>query len=485
MSGCSRRGFLSGLAATGLATPLSSGAGGAGGKAAFYSTLPSLGDFDVVVFGAGPGGLGAAIRAARAGRRVAFVEKYGFPGGAGVYACTPLFFLFEHRGADGWGGGFHPERYRQIVRGLADETVRRLDRAGEAWPMADGDCRIPLEKRIGDAPLIGKVMFRPETISTLYHQMLSEAGVAKFFYAHLADAITDGRRVTGAVVSCLEGLRTIRAKVFVDATGEAHLVHLAGGKTEQADAKFTMHKSAFCFLGGVAKGAVDTYRRMYPQIRKDPVAPKNIWATPGWTFLPSDGEIILPIAYVTGDGCSSADMTRMDETLRKSNQALVRYLREHVPGFEKAHITREATQVGCRDGRHIVGREKVDIAFLDKAPVPENPVVPVWRWWGGEHAADQSKGFGTPQSGYHAALTAIPYGALVPRSFDNVLVAGRDLACDARAITTCRMMPTCMAMGEAAGEAAAIQCEKNLADAGAVPYGELADRLLAANAILA
>lgn len=245
-----------------------------------------------------------------------------------------------------------------------------------------------------------------------------------------------------------------------------------------------MHKSAFCFLGGVAKGAVDTYRRNYSKIRQDPSAPKSIWATPGWSSLPDDGEIIMPIVYVTGDSCSSADMTRMDETLRESNQALVRYLRMNVPGFEKAHITREATQVSSRDGRHIVGRERVDIAFLDKAPVPENPIVPIWRWWGGEHAADQSKGFGAPQNGYHPTLTAIPCGAVVAKSFDNVLVAGRDLACDARAVTACRMMPTCMAMGEAAGEAAAIMCEQNISDAGDVPYATLADRLLAANAVL-
>ena len=484
MNTTKRRDFLKSLATAGVAAPfvsLPARAETAADKGGYYKTLPSLGEFDVVVFGAGPAGVGAAIRAARDGRKVALVEKYGFPGGVGVYGCTPIFFLFEHRGAGGWGA--KPSNWKQIIRGLADEIVRRLDREGAASPMADGDCKIPLRTRIGDAPLLGKVMFRPDALRALLHRMLSEAGVTKVFYAHLCDVVTEGRTVERAVVSCLEGLRTIRAKAFVDATGDAHLVHLAGGRTVKPDPMHTMHKSAFMFLGGVEKGAVANYERLFPKLRAEGKLPKNVWAMPGYSELLDEGEIIMPIGFAVGDNTDSRDMTRMDEELRRTNEELVAALRREVPGFGKAHPIRQAMQVCSRDGRHIVARAQVGIEELANGPVPDDAVVPIWRWWGGEHAPDQSKGFGTPTSGYRPTLSAIPYRALQPEGFDNVLAAGRDIAVDAYSVTTVRMMPTCFAMGEAAGQAASIAVEKGVI-ASEVPYALLAERLQSANCIV-
>ena len=128
---------------------------------------------------------------------------------AAICGCTPIFFLLEHRGAGGWGA--KPGDWKQIISGLADETLRRLDREGAASLMADGDCKIQFRTLIGDAPLLGKVMFRPDSLRALYHQMLSDAGVTKIFYTHLCDVVTEGRTGERAVVSGLEGLRTIRA----------------------------------------------------------------------------------------------------------------------------------------------------------------------------------------------------------------------------------------------------------------------------------
>lgn len=463
-----RKTFLGGAVAA-VAAGCSRGESSSAAKCRYYSGLPSLGEFDLVVLGAGPGGIGAALAAARRGCKVALVEKYGFAGGVGAYGCTPIFFLFEHRGPKGWAAP--PSEWRQIIKGIPDEVVRRLDKVGAAVPMKDGCAQEPcLGERIGDSPLLGKVMFSVERLKATYDEMLTEAGVSRLFYTHICDAICEGRRISGAVVSCIEGLRTVKGKVFVDATGEASFAALAGNAVEKAAPGETMHKSAFVFLGGLKPGAIENYARMYVELRANGKIPSETWASRGYSRLLHEGEAILPVAIAVGDSASSADMTRMDAELRRTNLKLVEALRREVPGFEDAHIITEAMQVGSRDGRHMVARAKIDIDFLAHGEEPKDGVVPIWRWWGGEHAADQSKGFGgTGARGYDPrTLTSVPYRALVARDFDNLLAAGRGIWCDSRSVTTIRMMPTCMAIGEAAGTAAAKAIAAGIADLGDV-----------------
>lgn len=444
------------------------------GKIAFSAEVPLLGEFDVAVFGAGPAGVGAAISAARAGKRTILVERYNFPGGVGAWGSMGIFFLFEDDSA-------HPTR--QIIRGLPDEVVRLLDRRDAASLMRNNRCDEPLGARIGDAPLLGKVGFKPEELRLVYHDLLAEAGVRKLFMAQLAGVVRNGRRVESAIVSCLEGLRAIRARVFVDATGDAHLVHLAGGQTRQADPHETMHKSIFAELAGVAPHDILANKRHYLELFKSGRMPEGTWARMGFMHFLESGHVQLPVAYAVGDNCSSADMTRMDAELRHRNKELLNLYRHEMKGYENAYLVNSSIQVASRDGRHAVGRATLARDYLMGEVDAADGVLPIHRTWGLVHSVNQKEGFSSKDCGHKRGLRLLPYGTLVAADFDNVMMAGRCLSATPDVMSSCRMMTTCMAMGQVVGTAAALSLDFGIGDVGAVPHGKLIDRLETAHCV--
>ena len=480
MKGSGRRDFLKGSACLGAmmcagTTPARAAeTASAPGRIVFSAEVPLLGEFDVAVFGAGPAGVGAAISAARSGKRTILVERYNFPGGVGAWGSMGIFFLFEDDSA-------HPTR--QIIRGLPDEVVRLLDRRDAASMMRNNRCDEPTGEPIGDAPLLGKVGFKPEELRLVYHDLLDAAGVRKLFMAQLAGVVADGRRVETAVVSCLEGLRAIRAKVFVDATGDAHLVHLAGGRTRQADPRETMHKSMFAELCGVKPHDLLANKRRYLELFKAGQMPEGSWARMGFMRFLEPDHVQLPVAYAVGDSCSSADMTRMDAELRHLNKELLALYRRELKGYESAYLVNSSIQVASRDGRHAVGRKTLSRDYLMGETDAADGVLPIHRSWGLAHSVNQKQGFSTKDSGHRKGLRLLPYGTLVSADFDNVLTAGRCLSATPDVLSSCRMMTTCMAMGQVAGTAGALALDRGLGDVGAVPHGELVARLEAAGCV--
>ena len=467
----SRRSFVSGCAAAGLSGSVAGCRPDSApeGCVRYSSDVPVYGVYDVAVFGAGPGGIAAAIAAARAGKRTILVEKYGTPGGVSTWGATPLFFRF---------GDSDSKPTRQLVGGIADEIVRELDRRGETSLFRDCNCYEPSNERIGGRPLLSKVMAPQEPLRLVYYDFLDKAGVEKLFMAHLAGVVREGRRMTAAIVDCLEGPRAIRAKVFVDATGDAHLVHRAGAATVLPAPDETMHKSIFFEVCGVKPHDVAANWKRHGELKKKGMLPDMVWAFPGYTHYPEQDHYLIPIAYAVGDNCSSKDMTRMDAELRRRNWALLDFYRQNFDGYADAYWVNSAWQVGARDGRHIVARKTFDRSIVKGDKLPEDGVVPTIRLWGLNHSTRQKEGFSAKvDSGWRKGITQIPYGSLVPRDLDNVLAAGRCIGEETYVIGCTRMMPTCFATGQVAGTAAALALDRSLADVGAVPHAELCKRL--------
>jgi hypothetical protein len=422
--------------------------------------VPVLGDYDVCVVGAGPGGVGAAIAAARAGKRTILVEHYGYPGGVGTNCNSPTFFYDSYKG-------------QQYIKGIADEFIRRLAKRGAAWYNTKDERYQPDYSRpIGDGPIIDRVRTRVEDMRVAYHDFLDEVGVEKLFYTHLTGVVRDGGRITAAIVDCLEGPRAIRAKMFIDATGSAHLVHRAGGRTRQAPPDETMHKSIWATLSPGPHDTLEVFnenRRIFNDLYRNhrERLPENVW-----TGL----AIGLASGYVNGDGCDSRDMTRMDAEMRRRNFELLECYKRELKGFEDAYIISAIHQLGVRSGRHIIGRATVDKRLVTTSAMPDDPVMPFIRQWG-EHAASMKHGFGGAVHGQLDGLGAVPYGALVPVDFTNVLACGLCISVEEDYVKTIRMMPHCLTTGQVAGTAAALSLDIAKGDAGAVPYVHLRKRL--------
>ena len=109
-----------------------------------------------------------AVTLARLGKKTLLVEKYGYPGGVGTYGCCTIFFRFGEHG-------------RQLVSGLAEETIRRMDRRGAASFLVNDGCQMPEFRPIGDRPLLYKVITKTEDLRVVYHDLLSESSVDKLF----------------------------------------------------------------------------------------------------------------------------------------------------------------------------------------------------------------------------------------------------------------------------------------------------------------
>lgn len=420
--------------------------------------------YEVIVVGAGPGGLAAACGAAALGARTLIVEQAGYPGGVATNCCCPYLMGYA-------AGG------RQIAGGMADQLVRELDALGQARLIAEPD-HVPETEPIGDRPLLNNVVTSVEGVRVGARRLLARHGVASLHYATLIGARGEGRRVTAITLACLEGQRTLTADYFVDATGDARLTELAGGAVRRYPPDEVMTKTILLRVGGVRgfrRPEVSAAFAEKVRAGRVPLGAQDEFMGLG---LLNPGEVLLNFTLTTGDGLSSADLTRMDGELREQVLMTVDWYRREMPGFEGCYLLDAAGRVGVRAAQGIVGVETLTAADVDAGtPVPE-PVGLTSRNYGWHYLTVCRAPWGSSQPG----LRGIPWGILLAESFDNVTTAGRAVSCEARVIDTLRLMARCMVTGHAAGVTVALAA-RGQTDTLSVGYPAVRAALLAQGAI--
>ncbi|MGB9800071.1 MAG: FAD-dependent oxidoreductase [Thermanaerothrix sp.] len=388
---------------------------------------------DVLVIGGGSAGVTAAIAAAREGVNTLLVERYGFLGGTSTQVLDTFYGFFTP--------GSHP---RKVIGGIPDEVITNLERY-------DAMLIRPNTYGAGNG-----ITYNPDILKIVWESLAMQAGVQILFHALAVDVETDQGRITSVFLATKSGFLRVRPRVVIDASGDADIAALAGVPYESAaNGPVQALTTTFRLLN------VDTQRAL--QISKNELHERMAQAIAegGYNLPRKEGSIhITPLP-----GTMATNMTRVvniDPTdieqlswaeIEGRRQALeyFRFLKERIPGYENAHLAGLSVQIGVRESRRIYGQYRLtreDVLAARKfddaiaqcgAPIEEHHSGADTRW---EYLPEGET--------YH-----IPYRCLIPLHCDGLLVAGRCLSADHDAHASVRSMGQCMAMGQAAGIAAA------------------------------
>jgi hypothetical protein len=295
-----------------------------------------------------------------------------------------------------------------------------------------------------------EVIFDPEASKLVADRMIREAGVKLLLNSLVVDVVKKGNTITEIVVENKSGRQAIRGKVFVDATGDGDVAVAAGAPHEKTERSESLPMTLIYTIGGVNNTKVREYQKKDPELRK--VAKKvgfkcHVWGlkreeVQGPTFLHMDqiakGQLVVWGGSVHADGTDAEDLTRAEMELRERARAELEFLKKHVPGFENSYIAASAHYIGVRETRRIIGEY-----ILTEKDLDEKRTFP-----------DAIEWYEFPME--PREMHNIPYRCLVPKLIDNLLVAGRCYSATHGAQNKVRDIPACMAMGQAAGTAAAL-----------------------------
>ena len=414
---------------------------------------------DLIVCGAGTAGAVAAIAAADQGIDALVVDQFGCAGGSATNSfVTPMM-------NSGVPGNPHCSY-------VGEEINRRMVGLGAA---------------AGD----GKVWFDPEALKFVLEEMLTERGVRRLYHSFICGAEMDGRRVTGVTAANKSGLVALRGKAFLDATGDADLCArlglpvMHGNETDGANQPVSLRY----ILGGVDLDAFwEQIQSMRPDGSTRSPRPENFDGavtnsfSPNWALSPlfqkaiAAGDLMPMDAaywqYFTIPGRCDAlalncpeffDFRNADdaETLTRvqidGKRAVMRQLsfyKKYLKGFEKAYVSAVAPMVGVRESRRAVTEyvltheDCARHARFEDAILRTNYAIDVH----GKVLKNERLSDGDAERPYYE----IPLRSLIVRDAENLLAAGRNLGADFIAQSSARIIPSCRAMGEAAGIAAAM-----------------------------
>jgi len=392
---------------------------------------PDVGEYDVVVAGAGPGGISAAVAAARKGAKVAIIDQQAQAGGVAVNSLVPNLM------------GYNVDK-TLIVGGIAAEFARRLGKRSDAFLKST-----PLIPITDETVIDRTVLCNPHAMTVVAGQMLKDADVDRHFYTRIIGAVVDNGTITAVAVDRAEGVGLIKGAVFIDATGDARLTFEAGARTLEASENEAMTKTLIFDVGGVENFSREKAAADFDKAVKAGTVPVAIQDYFMGYSLMIPGQVQLNFTAVTGDALKSKELSRMDEELRQQIDAAMEFFRKNITGFEKCYLLRTPNTIGVRAGRAGLGLECITRKDIDTNTPVEQPVAIGLRRYG-DHGI---KSFGSsPVTG----ARAIPWKALVSADITNLAFAGRSISCQPVVITCIRYMAQCMATGQAAGTAASI-----------------------------
>lgn len=423
---------------------------------------PVVAEAEVIVVGGGSAGVAAAAAAARNGADSLLIERYGYLGGD----ATGSMVLVLDDMTDG----------QQItVGGIAQELIDRMNAENAVMYPPPADCYQPSEaawarwrtwgfedlysRSKPPKPIVYTVSFDSEAFKVASLDLLRESGARLRLHSAAVGAVVEDGTVVGVITESKSGRQAIRGQIVIDASGDGDIFSSAGAAFNHGRYLLTVvHR-----IGNVDVEQVERFEREDPTSAHDINAQiKRIYGgswDQWWLRTVREGVVWANCPHFNGlDGLSVEDLTQVEVEGRQRIREVIAFARQHMPGFARAYLLDTGAQVGVRQTRLLEGEY-----VLTKEDILER------------RRFDDCIGRGRD---YY-----MPYRSLLPRSVENLLVAGRHYSATPAAQRMSREIPPCQVMGQAAGTAAALAV-RSRATPRTLPIRQIQETLVAQGAIL-
>ncbi len=420
----------------------------------YQKEIAQSGEFDVVVCGGGFAGFAAAYSAAREGLSVLLIERDGALGGVGTQGMVNHILGVR---------AFEDGVLKQCVGGVFAEIEKALLASGDGVDVRG--VNFDLNPHGWKKGLGTGLIFNAEVMKLLLEQKLCTVGARVLYYTDVVDVCKKDKRITGIVVHNKSGLSLIGGKCFVDATGDGDIGALCGCAYELGDEEGGLAAASLeMHVENVDSEVLTAYMRDTGDVRFKSLIgelkQKGEWPFPYDIFISvrmmrDDVYMINTIRQVGVDGTDAA--SRSDATLRgrAENFRLLALMRAHFPGFAGATVRAIAPVVGIRETRRLQTQYILRVQdIIDGTSFADGIALSGYGW-------DMPNPKSPSVQPYHGVarkskFTQIPYRCLLPIGVSNLIAAGRCIGIEREALGVVRVMGPCLAMGEAAGIAAAL-----------------------------
>jgi hypothetical protein len=418
---------------------------------------------EVVVVGGGPGGHSAAVAAARNGAKTVLVERYGHLGGM---ATGGIVIQIPHM-SDG--------SEEQQIAGLTQEWIDRLDPIGGVLVPQRGEIGSTDEKLVsywrrfmGNVNK-GRIEYTawvdPELLKCVLNDMVEDAGIKLLLHSWGTRAIAEDGIAKGVIFESKSGRQAVMGKVIIDGTGDGDLLPSAGAEWEGGfDPSLRSSMLALVFrIGNCDYQKYCDFRETDQDKAQSLMNEMTEVAGTRLLPLPSPRNDVMWVNnWIPNlDNLNVEHLTELEVSMRRMMRKGFDFMKKNIPSFENSFILDTASQTGTCGGRRVVGEIRISEDDMKNERKYEDTIAVFSR-------------LGAQGSGRFAY---IPYRCLVPKKTEGLLVAGRSFSSDGATNNMANLIPHCIAMGQAAGIAAAMAVKEGIQPR-QVDYRKLQEKLL-------
>ena len=405
-----------------------------------YNKLGILGTFDIIVLGGGPAGIAAATTAAEAGHKTLLIERLGFCGGAAVSGMSGTICGLYNSVEDPQAA-----QPQQLIFGFAERMRSALDLQGgltapqiygKTW-VATHDCA---------------------TYKKVSTDLLLNSGVQILYHSEMIDVLVQNNVIDGLVLHTKSGFTKVLAGRFIDCSGDADIIFRAGLSTTKGNNGVIQNPSMMFKIGNVdiarylkywGNDTISPPKVVKKLEEREELIRKKVWLFP--TVNP--GEVLVNGTKITGfdgralDVTDPLDHSEAEQFSIYQAKAFFNFLKEEIPGCENAYFIDYAQEVGVRQTRSITGVKRLTNEDVVNGRKLKDTIARS-SWPIELHYGSKPKTEWLIDDYYD-----VPFGALVPSSGQNVIVAGRCLSAEHEALASCRVTAQCFEYGRAAAMA--------------------------------